>query len=82
MKTFEKCKVVAMTHAVPGQPGYHHVNCQPAEYWIKKLEGIGFKYNEELSLECRNLLPSYNSDSNFIPNGGHVKNTLLIFEKK
>jgi hypothetical protein len=81
MKTFSKCKVVAMTHAVPGQPGFHHVNCQPAEYWVRRFEKLGFSYNEKLSIECRNSLPSYNDDPSFIPNGGHVKNTLMIFEK-
>jgi hypothetical protein len=82
MKTFSRCSVVAMTHAVPGQPGHHHVNCQSAEYWIEKFEKFGFSYNESLSIECRNLLPNYNNDSSFIPNGSHVKNTLMIFEKK
>lgn len=25
-----------ITYAAPGQPGWHHVNCQPASHWIKK----------------------------------------------
>jgi hypothetical protein len=85
MKTFSKCKVVAMTHAVPGQPGFHHVNCQPSEYWISKFKNYGFSYNEDLSKECRELLPVYKYDEfgnvTYTPNGGHVKNTLMIFEK-
>jgi hypothetical protein len=81
MITFSNCSVVAMTHGVPGQPGFHHVNCQPATYWIEKFKTFGFSYNEMLSLECRALLPSYTDDSSFIPNGSHVKNTLMIFEK-
>lgn len=85
MKTFSKCSVVSMTHGVPGQPGHHHVNCQPAEYWINKFELLGFVYNESLSIECRNLLPVYKYDEYgnvlYVPNGGHVKNTLMIFEK-
>jgi len=32
-----------MTHAVPGQAGHHHVNCQPAEYWVEKLATRGFR---------------------------------------
>ncbi len=36
-------KYVAMTHATPGQPGHHHVNCQPSEYWIAKMSEHGFK---------------------------------------
>lgn len=44
---FKKCKYVAMTYAYPGQGGHHHVNEQPEEYWIKKLEDNGFEYLEE-----------------------------------
>jgi hypothetical protein len=35
-------RIVAMTHALPGQEGYHHVNCQPPEYWIEKMRQRGF----------------------------------------
>ena len=28
---------IMMTHAVPGQRGWHHVNCQPTEYWVDLL---------------------------------------------
>jgi SAM-dependent methyltransferase len=37
LDTLANGKVVAMTHAVPGQGGHHHVNCQPAEYWIERM---------------------------------------------
>lgn len=40
--TFKTCRYVVMTHAVPGQDGHHHVNCQPADYWIHKFEENGF----------------------------------------
>ena len=33
MPCFKKCKIVALTHAPPNAPGYHHVNCQSNEYW-------------------------------------------------
>lgn len=42
LETFKSCKYVAMTHALPGQPGHHHVNCMPIEYWIGAMEAIGF----------------------------------------
>ena len=41
---FKKCRYVAMTYAGPGQPGHHHVNCQPEEYWIEKLINNGFEF--------------------------------------
>ena len=34
-------KLILMTHALPGQFGHHHVNLQPPEYWIDKLEARG-----------------------------------------
>lgn len=35
-------RVIVMTHALPGQLGYHHVNCQPQEYWVDKFEDRGY----------------------------------------
>ncbi len=34
-------RFIIMTHALPNQSGYHHVNKQPREYWEKNLK----KYN-------------------------------------
>ena len=44
-----------MTHAVPGQPGYHHVNCQPSEYWINHLANRGFTVLREESKQIQRL---------------------------
>lgn len=30
-------RCILMTHAVPGQRGWHHVNCQSTEYWVDLL---------------------------------------------
>lgn len=73
MVTFSKAKYVAMTHAVPGQPGHHHVNCQVADYWISLFKQYGFELLNELSIEARSKL-------NNCENGGHVKSTLMIFK--
>ena len=43
-------RIVAMTHAVPGQPGHHHVNCQPSEYWIEKMRARGYMLHPENDL--------------------------------
>ena len=88
MKTFNMFDVVAMTHGVPGQPGYHHVNCQESEYWIKLLSDYGFEYLESTSLSLRDSIPDYYPGDVFDgtpPNlqfGGHVKNTLMVFKKR
>ncbi len=48
--TLSNGRVVAMTHAVQNQDGYHHVNCQPAEYWVEKMEGKGYSLFDNMSL--------------------------------
>src|SRR5262245_5296730 len=40
-------KIIAMTHAVPGQTGYHHVNCQTADYWISKIIARGYMLDRQ-----------------------------------
>jgi hypothetical protein len=40
--TLANGQIVAMTHALPGQPGHNHVNCQPPEYWIDLMASRGF----------------------------------------
>jgi SAM-dependent methyltransferase len=55
IETFKRCRVLVMTHGVPGQGGHHHVNEQPAEYWIKLLEENGFEFQKDLTEECRKI---------------------------
>ena len=56
LKTFlASGKYLMLTFASPGQPGWHHVNCQPGSYWIKKLEAIGFFLDPFLTYESRNV---------------------------
>ncbi len=44
MATFDKCRFVCLTHATPGQGGYHHVNEQPSAYWIEKMAHARFEH--------------------------------------
>jgi len=39
--------VILMTHALPNQPGHHHVNCKPKEYWVDLLKNKGYNYLDE-----------------------------------
>ncbi len=48
-------RFLLMTHAVPGQGGYHHVNEQPAEYWISHLGRYGFRLMEEDTQRVRKM---------------------------
>jgi hypothetical protein len=47
MTTFRGCATVFITAARPGQPGYHHVNCQAAEYWVERFRRQGFVLDDE-----------------------------------
>lgn len=53
VETFKSCKYIAMTHALPGQPGHHHVNCKPFEYWLGVMEYNGFKILVEETNQMR-----------------------------
>ena len=72
LETFKSANTfIMMTHALPGQPGWHHVNCQPMEYWIGKLDKIGFDYHISLTQRARAIC-----------RGGHFKNKGLVFVKR
>jgi hypothetical protein len=53
LETFKCANYVFMTHALENQGGYHHVNCKSPDYWIDKMDNIGFKYLEKDTLESR-----------------------------
>ena len=53
--TFKKCKYLAMTHGMPNQAGYHHVNCQSPEYWVGLLQKHGFTLLDDLTSIARNI---------------------------
>lgn len=55
LEVFSYAKYLAITYAEPGQPGHHHVNCQPKEYWIEHLKRYGFEYDEEITQELREI---------------------------
>lgn len=53
LATFEAGRVLFMTHALPGQIGHHHVNCQPPAYWIDALQARGWTLDAEATLAAR-----------------------------
>lgn len=75
LDSFAKGKLVLMTHAYPGQDGYHHVNCQPASYWIDKLKNIGYDLNTDLTMFTRDLAAKNKSPWN------HYARSGLAFER-
>ena len=46
---FKRGKYIVFTWCPIGFPGFHHVNCQEAPYWIKKFQDIGYKLDDELT---------------------------------
>lgn len=48
-------RVLAMTHAVPGQGGWHHVNCQPSSYWLSRIQARGLSLDRDATVESRRI---------------------------
>ena len=71
LATFAAGRYCLMTHAFPGQEGFHHVNCQPPEYWIQKLASVGFTHDPAVTDRLR-LLADH---------AKHVRRSLLFFRK-
>ncbi len=61
-------KYIFLTYAVPGQPGWHHVNCKPEGYWVSKLERLGFELDNDLTSQAREIAEP-----------GHFKPRGLVF---
>lgn len=53
LATFDAGHVLFLTAAPPGFPGWHHVNCQPAQYWIDLLATRGWALDEEATTWVR-----------------------------
>jgi SAM-dependent methyltransferase len=79
LSTFAFAKYVAMTFAEPGQPGHHHVNCQPQEYWIEHLARFGFKYDDQATLELRQVAKEEGEDDGYFK---YFEKTGLFFVKQ
>jgi SAM-dependent methyltransferase len=61
LATFACARYVLMTHGEPGQPGWHHVNNQPADYWKGALAAVGYQFDETLTAQARGFA-SMNTD--------------------
>lgn len=75
LETFKCGKLVLMTHAEPGQAGWHHVNTQLSSYWIGVLAAIGYSLDRDLTLEARRFA-ALNTDPH-----NHFVRSGLAFER-
>lgn len=64
-------RYILMTFAEPGQVGWHHVNCQKQTYWEHKLDGVGYRLDNQLTSFARQAAGS-----------GHFLRAGLVFQKK
>jgi SAM-dependent methyltransferase len=48
-------RVIFMTHALPEQKGFHHVNLQPTEYWINALTARDYNLMAEDTNRVREI---------------------------
>lgn len=53
LATVRSCRHLLMSHAVPGQGGYHHVNEQTSDYWITRLAEHGFTVDPDVTAYLR-----------------------------
>lgn len=49
LSTFRNATHICVTHALPGKKGWHHVNCQPPEYWIDQFSKAGYVFDKNLT---------------------------------
>lgn len=73
MTTLCQGNYVLITHAVPKQRGWHHVNCQPSEYWIEHFTKRDYNLLKEDSEIIRELA---NQDG-----GKHIARNGMLFKK-
>ena len=65
-------RFIFFTHALPGQGGYHHVNCEPPEYWMEKFGALGYALGQALTAKARLLGHNYFAKTGlvFVPHHG------------
>lgn len=65
---------IVFTAAPPGQSGEHHVNLQPADYWVEKFERRGHYYNPDRVQVLQNRISVAEMD--------WVEDNLFVFEAR
>lgn len=70
LATFDAGRVLFLTAAPPGFPGWHHVNCRESVYWIDLLTARGWQQDTEATAWVRE-------------HGGHIfsRRQGLVFTK-
>jgi hypothetical protein len=74
MATFQGAKFVMLSHAVPEQGGYHHVNCKDDKYWVDQFNVAGFNMLPEDSARVR----QYSA----LDSAHHIARSALVFARR
>ncbi len=74
MAAVDRCSMLLLAAAPPGQRGWHHVNEQPDEYWIARFAARGFDLLEAESRMLRATCDRRPSK--------WCRNTLLLFRRR
>jgi hypothetical protein len=64
-------RVVLMTHALPGQMGYHHVNERTTDYWVGHMSRFGCDLLQEDTTRVRALAK--------LDSASYMERTALVF---
>lgn len=83
LSSFRSAKTLLMTHADPGQPGFHHVNCRSSEYWVGVMAAAGFSLDVGLTAMSRVLAARNSSPWNhFLRSGMAFRRADTLLETK
>jgi len=81
--TFRKAAIIMVTSSFWG--GWHHVEVHENDWWIRKFEVYGFRYDEKLTNEIRQVATKERlGEINFPPNGEiydpqHIWTSMKVF---
>jgi len=67
-------RIILMTHASPGQGGYHHVNEKSDRYWVRHLGRRGYNLLQEDTKRIRTIAKTERA--------AYMRATGLIFHKR
>lgn len=70
VRSFQRAPLILVTHAEPGQAGWHHVNNQEPSYWIGWFAGIGYAHDVAMTEETRRLAAMNPNPSNHYARSG------------
>jgi len=69
---------ILMSAAEPGAGGHYHVNCRPREYWIERMEYLGYSYDHTVVRMMQSLWEPWRKKKEM---SSYYRN-LFYFERK